>query len=192
VPEGLTQPGTILFFTHEEFAMMKFTPLAIAAVIALASGAAIRAQEVAKPGPEHEMLKKMEGNWTTVMKAAGKEFKGNVEYKMGLGGLWLCGKLESECPLGSFTGMSHDTYDAKKGKYVSIWIDSQSTTPMMMEGTCDKEKKTITLMGEGPGMDGKMTKAKGVWHMLDDNHMMYSMYMGDSKEPMFTVDYMRK
>src|SRR5262249_44245858 len=69
-------------------------------VIALAAIAApaVRAQEIPKPGPEHEVLKKLEGNWDITMKAGGAEFKGTVTYKMDLGGLWLVSALE--CDLG--------------------------------------------------------------------------------------------
>ena len=54
------------------------------------------AQEPAKPGPEHELLKKMEGNWDTTMKFLGMESKGAVVYKMELGGLWLSSTFEGE------------------------------------------------------------------------------------------------
>ncbi len=33
------------------------------------------AQDIPKPGPEHEMLKKKEGAWTTTMKVGDKETK---------------------------------------------------------------------------------------------------------------------
>jgi hypothetical protein len=67
-----------------------------------------------------------------------------------------------------------------------------TASPMVMEGTYDKEKKTLTLTGEGPGMDGKPTKQKSVSEMPDDNTINFSMYMGDTKEPAFTIVYKRK
>ena len=96
------------------------------------------------------------------MKAAGMEFKGTMRYKMELGGLWLVGSLESDLAGQKFHGKSLDTYDAAKKKYLGVWADSMSTTPMMMEGTYDKEKKELTMIGEGPGMDGKLAKWKSV------------------------------
>ena len=85
------------------------------------------------------------------MKAGGKESKGTVTYKMELGGLWLAGAMESELFGQKFTGKSLDTYDPAKKKYVGVWVDSMSTAPVTMEGTYDKEKKTLTMAGEGPG-----------------------------------------
>jgi hypothetical protein len=63
---------------------------------------------------------------------------------------------------------------------------------MVMEGTYDAEKKAMTLTGEGPGMDGKPTKFKSVSEMPDDDTINFKMYMGDGKDPAFTIAYKRK
>lgn len=162
--------------------------LAFAALMTLPSFA----QDGPKPGPEHEMLKKMEGNWTTTMKAGGQEFKGTVKYKMELGGLWLVSTMESEMFGMKFTGKGHDSYDAVKQKFTSVWMDSMSTSPVVMEGTYDKAKKTLTLEGAGPGENGKTSKYKSVTEMPDDDTHTMTMYMGDTKEPSFVVVYKRK
>jgi hypothetical protein len=164
---------------------------AVALTAALAAPTA-RSQEPAKPGPEHEILKKMEGNWDLTMKAGGAEFKGTVTYKMDLGGLWLTSAMESDFGGMKFSGRGLDTYDAGKKKYIAVWIDSMSTHPMVMEGDYDKAKKTLTLVGDGPGLDGKPAKWKSVSAMPDDNTINFSMYVGDTKEPMFSIVYKRK
>jgi hypothetical protein len=162
------------------------------ALAALLAAPTVQAQEPPKPGPEHEVLKKLEGNWDLTMNAGGMESKGTVTYKMELGGLWLVGSLESDFAGTKFQGKGLDTYDPAKKKYVSVWADSMSATPMLMEGTYDKEKKTLTMTGDGPGMDGKPTKWKSVSEMTDDNTINFRMYMGDGKEPAFTITYKRK
>ncbi len=163
----------------------------VAAVAALASPVA-RGQEIPKAGPEHDILKKMEGNWDMTMKAGGAEFKGSVVYKMDLGGLWLAGAME--CDLGGvkFSGRSMDSYDPMRKKYVGVWIDSMGTSPLIMEGDYDKAKKTLTMVGEGPGMDGKPTKYRALTEQADGDTINFTMYMGDGKDPMFTVVYKRK
>jgi hypothetical protein len=152
----------------------------------------IAAQEPPKPGPEHKLLKSREGTWDTTMKSGGMEHKGKVTNKMELGGLWLVGSLESDLGGQKFYGKSMETYDARKKKYVNVWFDSMSTTPMTMEGNFDKENKILTMIGEGPGMDGKPAKWKSVSEMKGDDTIVMSMYVGDGKEPMFTVTYKRK
>jgi len=164
----------------------------IAAVVAAVLATPALAQEPPKPGPEHELLKKREGTWDTTMKAGGMEYKGTVTFKMELGGLWLVGSLESDLGGQKFSGKSLDTYDAGKKKFVGVWADSMGTTPMLMEGAYDPAKKALTMIGEGPGMDGKPTKWKSVSEMPDDDTVLMSMYVGDGKEPMFTVTYKRK
>jgi hypothetical protein len=168
--------------------MRKLAVLAV--VLALAAGT--QAQEAPKPGPEHKLLKKREGTWDTTLKAGDMEFKGTVTYKMELGGLWLVGSLESDLGGQKFYGKSLDTYDAGKKKYVGVFFSSMGTTPLMMEGTYDKGKKTLTMVGKGPGMDGKPTTWRSVSRMPDNDTMLMSMYVGDGKEPMFTVTYKRR
>ena len=164
----------------------------IAVIVAAVLAAPAAAQEPPKPGPEHKLLKSREGTWDITMKAGGMEHKGTVTYKMELGGLWLVGSLESDLGGEKFYGKSLDTYDAGKKKYVGVWFDSMSTTPMTMEGSYDKEKKTLTMVGQGPGQDGKLTTWRSVSQMPDNNTVEMSMYVGDGKEPMFTVTYKRK
>ncbi len=162
------------------------------AVVAVLVSPAARGQEGPKPGAEHEILKKMEGNWDLVMKFGGNESKGTVTYKMELGGLWLAGSLESELFGAKFQGKSLDTYDAGKKKYIGVWADSMGTQPMILEGTYDKEKKTLTMSGDGPGMDGKPTRYRSVSVFTDANTTNFRMYVGDGKDPAFTIVYKRK
>jgi hypothetical protein len=168
--------------------MRKLTVLAVAA--ALVGGAP--AQQPPKPGPEHKRLKELEGTWATTMQAGGMEYKGAVTFKMELGGLWLTGSMASDLGGQKFYGKSLDTYDARKKKYVSVWFDSMSTAPLLMEGGYDAKTKTLTLAGEGPGMDGKLTKWRSVSRRPDHDTIQLRMYVGDGKEPMFTVTYRRK
>jgi hypothetical protein len=164
---------------------------AAALTVALTAPAA-RAQEGPKPGPEHEVLKKQVGTWDLTMKFDGMETKGTVVYKMDLGGLWLVSNLESELFGTKFQGRGLDSYDPAKKKYVGVWIDSMSTSPMVLEGTYDQSKKTMTMVGEGPGMDGKPTRYRAVSVMPDDDTINFSMFIGDGKDPAFTIVYKRR
>ena len=165
---------------------------AIAVVVAALLTVPVLAQDAPKPGPEHEVLKKREGVWETTMKAGGMDSKGTVTYKMELGGLWLIGAMESELFGQKFTGKSLDSYDPIKKKYISLWVDSMSTAPVTMEGIYDVAKKTLTMNGDGPGMDGKPTKYKSISEMPDGDTVNMSMYIADAKEPTFVVTYKRK
>lgn len=149
-----------------------------------------------QPVAEHLELKKAEGTWDTVMKMPdGKSSKGVATYKMECGGLWLVSDLKGEFEGLPFHGKGLDSYDAAKKTYVSIWVDSMITTPLIMEGTRDKATKTTTQTGECPGPDGKLVKMKGVSKDIDDNHLTFEMYMigADGKEAkQFSIDYTRR
>ena len=164
----------------------------VAVVLAALVVAPAWSQEMPKPGPEHKLLGERAGTWETTMKAGGMESKGIVTYKMELGGFWLAGAMESELFGTKFTGRSLESYDPARKKYVSVWVDSMSASPVNMEGTYDGEKKTYTMAGEGPGMDGKATKYRSVSRLPDADTLEMTMYIGDGKEPAFTVIYKRK
>jgi len=154
-----------------------------------------RPQEPPKPGPEHEQLKQMEGTWDATVKMMGQESKGTMKYKMGIGGLWLTSHFEGDFGGMKFEGRGLDTFDTNKKKYLGVWADSMSTSPMIMEGDYDKESKTLTMSGKGPGPDGKPVKYKSVVKMIDDDTMEFTMSGPgpDGKEGVvLTISYKRK
>src|SRR5437762_9445656 len=146
-------------------------------------------------GPEHDAFKKLEGTWTAKLKMGDNESAGTMTYKMECGGLWLTSDFRGEFDGQKFQGRGLDGYDPEKKKYVSVWVDSMSTRPMLLEGTHDKEKKTTTMTGEAPGPDGKLAKHKMMTHMPDDDHMTFTMFIldADGKEnKIMTIEYTRK
>jgi len=155
----------------------------------------VLAQEPAKPGPEHDYLKKLEGTWDATVKFGDQESKGTMTYKMELGGRWLVGDFQADFGGQKFQGKGLDGYDPVKKKYIGVWVDSMANSPMISEGTLDKEGKVMTMIGEGPGMDGKPAKFKSVSETKDDDTIVFSMSSvdKDSKEqPMMTITYKRK
>lgn len=169
--------------------MKRLFALCVAAFIA----APALGQDFPKPGPEIEMLKKLVGNWDATMKVGGMESKCTCTYSMSLGGLWLSSKFEGDMGGGmKFEGHGMDSYDAKKKKFIGVWFDSMSTLPMVMEGDYNAAAKTMTMVGEARDMEGKMAKHKIVTTMKDENTFDFAMYVGDAKDPMFTIVYKRK
>jgi hypothetical protein len=118
--------------------------------------------------------------------------KGVAKYKMACNGMWVVSDFKSEFGGMPFEGKGIDGYDQMKKKYVSIWVDSMTSTPMVSEGTYDADKKTMTFTGEMVGMDGKMAKTKTVSEMKDDNTVLFSMYQGGADTPMMTITYTRQ
>lgn len=161
----------------------------------VATPIAVLGQEAPAPGPEHRELKQLEGVWLATVKAFGSESKGVATNRVECGGMWLVSDFHGEFAGQKFQGRGLDGYDPQKKKYVSVWVDSMSTRPMLLEGEMNKEKKTLTMSGEGPGPDGKPAKFKSVTHYVDADHVTSKMYTagpdgGDIE--MMTIEYVRK
>jgi hypothetical protein len=138
--------------------MRKF--LAMLTTLGLFAVAPLTAQQFeVKPGPEHAFLKEGEGVWDATAKSKGTESKGTLSCKMALNGLWLIEHYEGEAAGVAFEGRGATSYDPAKKKFVNVWIDSMVTSPMVSEGTYDKEKKILTLLGNMPMPDGKSMKS---------------------------------
>jgi hypothetical protein len=152
------------------------------------------AQAPPKPGPEHEKLKQMEGVWDATIQSKEGESKGTMNYKMGLGGLWLMEHFKGEFGDAKFEGVGVTGYDSAKKKYVAVWIDSHSSSPMLSEGNLDKDGKTMTMIGE-MSHDGKAMKVKMVTEMIDANSMVFTLTSPgpDGKDmQMLKISYKRK
>jgi hypothetical protein len=167
---------------------MSETKALLVGVVLLILLPSARAQEPPKPGKEHDHLKRLVGAWD-----AETEFgKGTMTYKMGLGGLWLIGDFEGEFGGMKFLGKGLDTFDPATKKYRSVWVDSFSTAPRIMEGTLDD--KIMTMTGEGRGPDGKPTKYKSTTEIKDADTVNFILFMEiDGKEqPVVKITYKRK
>jgi hypothetical protein len=160
-------------------------------VLALWVGS-LQAQGVT-PGKEHAFLAESAGEWTVKFDSPdGESSTGKAVNKMAHGGLWLTSTLEMKMPTGDFTGQGLDSYDPVKKKYIGIWVDSMSASPINLEGDRSEDGKTLTMTGKGPGPDGKPTDYKTVTVYLDKNKHTFKLWMGDIKgEPMMSATYER-
>ena len=150
-----------------------------------------RVQEPLKPGKEHHHLKRLVGTWDAETESG----TGTMTYKMGLGGRWLIGDFEGEFGGMKFQGKFLDTYDPATKKYRSIWVDSFSTAPRIMEGNVDKDNKVMTMTGEGPWQQGETAKFKSITEIKDADTVNFSLFMVDKdgkEQPMVKIMYKRK
>ena len=171
-----------------EYVMNKF---AVAGIIVALLGVPALAQESPKPGPEHDVLKKLVGNWDTTMKMGGMDSKGTVTYKMELGGLWLTSSMESELLGQKFTGRGLDSYDAGKKKYVGVWADAMMTFLAPGEGTWDPATQTMTFLYEAT-IGEKHIKWRQTTQSVDADTRVFMSFVPDTADkPMMKVTYRR-
>ena len=142
------------------------------------------------PGPEHQKLATLAGEWTNVSKmwmAPNSEPMvtppGTHKGEMILGGRFL---LFSES--GDMMGMPMDGrglmgYNKLRNEYQMIWIDNTATPMYFASGKADSTGNVITLMGK---VDDPMTGArdkdvKYIYRLESDTKVMFEMW--DTSEP---------
>jgi hypothetical protein len=173
--------------------MRKF--FTVITTIGLFTAAPLTAQQFeVKPGPEHAFLKEAEGVWDATAKSMGKESKGTLSCKGALNGLWVLEHYKGEAAGVAFEGHGATSYDPGKKKFVNVWIDSMITSPMVSEGTYDKEKKTLTLLGAMPMPDGKSMKSTIMITFKDANTKILSIKgnMNGKEFEMVEITYKRR
>ena len=104
-------------------------------------------------------LKKCAGTWDATVHMGPETSKGTETVKIIGDGMWLVTDFESVMAGAPFTGHGVTGFDAKKNKYVGIWVDSMSPHAMHMEGSMDASGKKMTMTGDAPDpATGKMIK----------------------------------
>jgi len=151
--------------------------------------------QVPGPMPEHAKLKDMEGKWNFTLKAGdGSDASGVAVHKLECGGLWLTSDFA--CSFGGipFQGKGLDGYDPEKKKYVGIWVDSMTPSPMMFEGDYDSTGKVLTMIAKAAGPDQKPATWRSVSKIINTNEHTFEMFvtpMGGTEMSMMQVTYKR-
>src|SRR5262245_41741903 len=169
--------------------------LAVIVALGLLAAAPLAAQQFdVKPGPDHAFLKEGEGVWDATAKAPGGQSKGELHCKMALNGLWFLEHYKGEAGGQAFEGHGATSYDPAKKKFVNVWIDSMVPSPMLSEGTYDKAKKTMTLVGNMPMPDGKSMKSSITITYKDSNTKVLSLKgnMDGTEFEMVEITYRRR
>jgi hypothetical protein len=147
------------------------------------------------PTAEHEQLKNLVGTFEATLSMGGMESRGTMTYKQQQGGFWLVSHFVGEVGGQKFEGNGLDGYDPAKKKFVSIWTDSMAPQPMISEGTWDKEKNEMTMLGHAPGPDGKPVKTRTVTAWSDADNAVFVLYMSSpegKEQEVLKITYKRK
>jgi hypothetical protein len=154
---------------------------ALLAILALGLPLRAAAQDMPKPGPEHDLLKQDVGVWD-----ANVEFfaapgvppsvsKGVSTVSM-LGGFWQIDEFKSEFMGAPFEGRGQTGWDPAKKAYIGSWVDSMTPSLMISSSTYDPKTRTMTGWSEMEGPDGKPVKSRGVTEWKDADTRVFTMY----------------
>ena len=150
---------------------------------------------------EHAALARDEGMWDTTVEipmgppgSKPESSKGVETDSLCCGGLWLVKDYKSDASKSPFQGHGIIGYDPARKKYVSVWVDSELTTPMISEGTYDSSTRTMTMRGS-MSANGKELRWRDVTVWKDDDTRKFTTYRPgpDGREsPSMTITYARK
>lgn len=134
-----------------------------------------------QPGPEHQWLQQLVGEWDAETEAVMEpgqppvKSKGTESVRM-LGGFWAINEVKGMMMDQPMNGIFTVGYDAAKKKYVATWVDSITGQPWNYEGTLDTTGKILTFETEGecPMNPGKPMKFKETVEIKDKNHKVFT------------------
>lgn len=139
-------------------------------------------QDYMTPGPVHQSMAKMVGNWNAEITnyMGGQEMKaeGTAVYEMILGGRYLKGTFKATMMGMPMEGLGIDAYDNGTQEFISVWMDNFGTGVMMLKGKWDDATKSIIYLGSSyDPMAGQDAKVKTVLKMEGDDKAVFDMYM---------------
>ena len=184
---------------------MRIASCVVGLLVALAAADYVAAQDFAhlfQTHPEHEWLKKFEGEWTTEGTASmgpGQEdihCTGTMKSRM-LGKHWIVSELAGEMQGTPMNAIQTVGYDPEKKKYVGTWVDSMVNHLWKYEGTVDEGGTKLTLEAEGSNFaaPGKLTKFRDAYEFRSPDHIVAtSSMLGEDGEwvTFMTGNYKRK
>jgi len=141
--------------------------------------------EYGSPGHAHDYIAKFEGEWT----AAGHMYKfttpdgqptpmfGGASNQLVLGGRFLKMHYFADDADMPFEGLGYFGYDNSTNKYVSIWMDSMSTSIFRSEGNIEPETGDLIMFGSAYDPATSTTSAtRENLRLLDENTYYTEMY----------------
>jgi hypothetical protein len=157
--------------------------------------------EIPKPTAEHNRMTRAEGTWDASVEVSigppgtPPQLSKAVETnRLCCGGLWLVTEFKSIPGSAPFEGHGITGYEPAKKKYVSTWVDSDLTTPMVSEGAYDAAGMTLTLRGSTTSK-GKTLQWRSVEAWKNDDTRQFTMFMrgpNGKETPSLNVTYTRR
>ena len=139
--------------------------------------------KAAMPGPQHQHLAKMAGDWTftnTFWMGPGappQTSTGTMHADAVLGGRYVEHHWMGSMMGQPFEGHGTEGYDNVSKQWVTTWIDNMGTGMMNGSGTCNDTMSTCTYMSKmWDPTTGKETSMKSVITWVNDNEFHNEMY----------------
>ncbi len=145
--------------------------------------------------PEVKRLEAWVGTWDAEVTMMGQTTKGSETCRMECGGHWLITEHSGSFMGMPFQGKGITGYDASKGAYTGVWIDS-SGGPMSSyaNGQFAKDGKSFKAQVDALGMDGKPGRFEYVSTFPDARTRSFEIFQldGAKRELQMSIRYMKR
>jgi hypothetical protein len=139
------------------------------------------------PGKAHEFLKRFVGDWDVEITATPpmpgappQKSKGTMKSQLIFDGRFLKSDFDGYMGPSASKGLQINGYDLYKNVYTTIWLDSWSTSFLVLAGKLDASGNVLASTGESPDpmTDGKtMEKLRTVVTFMGEGRYKFELYM---------------
>jgi len=139
--------------------------------------------EMSLPGKEHDALKPLQGNWSTVTKfwmepgGQPQESAGVIARKWIHDNRYLTEDVTGNAGGMPFAGFGIMGYDKNGKTYQSVWTDNMGTEISFWTGSFDASGKTLTMKGDMfCPMEGKKKPSKMTMEIVNNDKNILRMF----------------
>ncbi len=130
-----------------------------------------------KPGPEHGLLARFEGEWDCEFEACMAPDQPPVKSKGTLtgrriGGFWAVVAVTGEMGGVPYTGQGTFGYDSKTKRYVGVWADSMSEHFWKYDGSADAGRLALDSQGPNPEDPARLIQFRDTWDLSADGRIV--------------------
>jgi hypothetical protein len=180
-------------------ALLTTTALLLAGAAGFAAARSLQdggeAMTALQPTEMHRWMATHHGTWDCQVEGSMGSSSATWVSEAGPGGLWNLGTFKGEMMGMPFEGREFQGYDPATERFTSVWIDSWTLTPMVLEGSYDATARSMVLKGETPGPDGQPVPMTHVTNYPDADTMVFTMHApGPDGQPaeLMKITYKRR
>jgi len=153
--------------------------------------------ESAELAPEHHRLLEEVGTWIAeiqVFRAPGMPPVASTgqELNFMVGDAWLVSEFSSTSAGETLRGHGQTSFDVERGVAIGTWIDSESATLRLMEGSYDLQRRERIFSDTERGASGELEHFKATTRGLDAEHRVFDLVRlgaGGQEAPLMHIDY---
>lgn len=181
--------------------------LMLSAAVALLAAAPLAAQEtpdsaqmarmmeLAQPGPEHERLASLAGDWEATFRMSGMSLTATAENRMIMGGRFLASTVTGSAGGMPFEGLTILGFDRGPGVYTAVGFDTFGTFYVTGAGPWDDAEDRAVLAGSyDDPVTGHAHEYEFVWTVTSSDHYRWDVVFldGGVRQTVMEGEYRRR